>query len=128
MPRMPKFSPYGPRPRRSARLIFVWVVVLLIILALTLYLTTRDGEPSRIDAKTVADKIRGRTSLREKTSKSTSYGFPPPHKSKISVVALEYTVSNTEYRAQPDGELRFPELVALRPVIWTDIMTRRMIP
>lgn len=33
-----------------------------------------------------------------------------------------------EYRAQPYGELRFTELVTLRPVIWTDITMRRMIP
>ncbi|TRX97419.1 hypothetical protein FHL15_001697 [Xylaria flabelliformis] len=71
MPRMPKFSPYGPRPRRSARLIFGWVVVLLLIFALTFYLTTRDGEPSKIDTKVVVDKIRGRQGrFSEKTSKS----------------------------------------------------------
>lgn len=60
MPRMPKFSPYGPRPRRSARLILGWVVVLLVIFGLTFYLTTRDGEPSRINTKVVVDKMRGR--------------------------------------------------------------------
>ncbi|GAW24877.1 hypothetical protein ANO14919_144720 [Xylariales sp. No.14919] len=70
MPRMPKFSPYGPRPRRSARLVLGWVVVLALILALTFYLTSRDGEPSKVDARIVMDKIRGRgRSLREKTSR-----------------------------------------------------------
>ncbi|KAI0804955.1 hypothetical protein GGR55DRAFT_657870 [Xylaria sp. FL0064] len=70
MPRMPKFSPYGARPRRSARLVLGWVLVLALILALTFYLSARTGEPSRVDAKTVMDKMRGRGgSLREKTSR-----------------------------------------------------------
>lgn len=44
--------------------------MLLLVLALTFYLTSRNGEPSQIDAKVVMDKIRGRGgSLREKTSK-----------------------------------------------------------
>ncbi|KAJ2988570.1 hypothetical protein NUW58_g3904 [Xylaria curta] len=65
------FSPYGPRPRRSARLILGWMVVLILILALTFYLTSRDGEPSKLDTKVVMDQIRGRArSLREKTSKA----------------------------------------------------------
>ncbi|KAK5636607.1 hypothetical protein RRF57_012319 [Xylaria bambusicola] len=71
MPRMPKFSPYGARPRRSARLVFGWILVLVLILALTFYLTSRDGEPSKVDAKVVMDNLRGRAggSLREKTSR-----------------------------------------------------------
>ncbi|KAI1433205.1 hypothetical protein GGR50DRAFT_696312 [Xylaria sp. CBS 124048] len=70
MPRMPRFSPYGPRPRRSARLIFGWFLILVLILALTLYLTSRDGEPSKVDTKYVVDKLTGRQgAMREKTSK-----------------------------------------------------------
>ncbi|KAI1295808.1 hypothetical protein F5Y03DRAFT_399148 [Xylaria venustula] len=60
MPRLPGFSPYGARPKRSARLVLGWVLVLVLILALTLYLTSRDGEPSKVDAKVVFDKVRGR--------------------------------------------------------------------
>ncbi|KAI3327943.1 hypothetical protein HD806DRAFT_531276 [Xylariaceae sp. AK1471] len=70
MPRMPKFTPYGARPRRPAQLILGWVLVLVLIFALTVYLTKRDGEPSKIDTKVVLEKIRsGGGSLREKTSK-----------------------------------------------------------
>ncbi|KAI1193175.1 hypothetical protein F5X97DRAFT_50471 [Nemania serpens] len=71
MPRALKFSPYGPRPRRSARLVLVWTLVLVLILALTFYLTSRDGEPSKLDTKVVIQKLRGGGgSLREKTSKA----------------------------------------------------------
>ncbi|KAI0198762.1 hypothetical protein F4808DRAFT_462521 [Astrocystis sublimbata] len=71
MPRMPRFSPYGPRPKRSARIVMLWVAVLLLILGLTFYLTTRDGEPSRVDTKVVMEKIRGRRGpLSEKNCKS----------------------------------------------------------
>ncbi|KAJ3565700.1 hypothetical protein NPX13_g7409 [Xylaria arbuscula] len=68
---MPKFSPYGARPRRSARLVFGWVLVLLLILGLTFYFTSRNGEASKVDAKVAMDNLRGRAggSLREKTSR-----------------------------------------------------------
>ncbi|KAI1111235.1 hypothetical protein F5Y14DRAFT_454250 [Nemania sp. NC0429] len=72
MPRALNFSPYGPRPRRSARLVLLWILVLALILALTFYLTSRDGEPSKVDAEVVMQKLRGGGgSLREKTSKAT---------------------------------------------------------
>ncbi|KAI0181947.1 hypothetical protein GGR52DRAFT_61954 [Hypoxylon sp. FL1284] len=36
------YSPYGPRPRRSARLVLVWMAVLVAVLVTTFYLTTRE--------------------------------------------------------------------------------------
>ncbi|KAI1095457.1 hypothetical protein F5B19DRAFT_441684 [Rostrohypoxylon terebratum] len=45
MPRMPKFpSPYGPRPRRSAQLVIIWMVILVIALIVTFYLTSRERD------------------------------------------------------------------------------------
>ncbi|KAI0397160.1 hypothetical protein F5Y17DRAFT_416509 [Xylariaceae sp. FL0594] len=59
-PKMARFSPYGPRPRRRARLILGWVSVLVLIFMATLYFSTRDGQPSNIDAKLVLNKLAGR--------------------------------------------------------------------
>ncbi|KAI1139665.1 hypothetical protein F5Y05DRAFT_329528 [Hypoxylon sp. FL0543] len=43
MPRMPKiYSPYGPRPKRSAQLVLIWMVILVLALVATFYLTTRE--------------------------------------------------------------------------------------
>ncbi|KAI1765821.1 hypothetical protein GGR53DRAFT_488436 [Hypoxylon sp. FL1150] len=41
--RVPKiYSPYGPRPRRSAQLILIWMAILVVALVATFYLTTRE--------------------------------------------------------------------------------------
>ncbi|KAI1479471.1 hypothetical protein K445DRAFT_320438 [Daldinia sp. EC12] len=43
MARMPKlYSPYGPRPKRSAQLIAIWMVILVFALVVTFYLTSRE--------------------------------------------------------------------------------------
>ncbi|KAI1649604.1 hypothetical protein F4815DRAFT_488714 [Daldinia loculata] len=43
MPKMPKlYSPYGPRPKRSAQLIAIWMVILVFALIVTFYLTSRE--------------------------------------------------------------------------------------
>ncbi|KAI0131271.1 hypothetical protein F4814DRAFT_405445 [Daldinia grandis] len=43
MPKMPKlYSPYGPRPKRSAQLIAIWMVILVFALVVTFYLTGRE--------------------------------------------------------------------------------------
>ncbi|OTA65266.1 hypothetical protein K449DRAFT_392385 [Hypoxylon sp. EC38] len=43
MPKMPKlYSPYGPRPKRSAQLVLIWMVILVFALVATFYLTTRE--------------------------------------------------------------------------------------
>ncbi|CAJ2511118.1 Uu.00g067430.m01.CDS01 [Anthostomella pinea] len=52
-------SPYGPRPRRSARLIIMWVAVLVIIFILMFYLTSRDSEASNILASEGNGKGKG---------------------------------------------------------------------
>ncbi|XXG97705.1 hypothetical protein Hte_004012 [Hypoxylon texense] len=36
------YSPYGPRPRRSARLVLLWMAILAVALVATFYLTTRE--------------------------------------------------------------------------------------
>ncbi|KAI1333983.1 hypothetical protein F5Y15DRAFT_403394 [Xylariaceae sp. FL0016] len=61
MARMPKiYSPYGPRPRRSARLILIWVAVLLMLFLLTFYLASRENEQTTSYAKMLANKGKGR--------------------------------------------------------------------
>lgn len=41
------FSPYGPRPRRSARLVILWMVAFLTILWLTWYISSRHRERAK---------------------------------------------------------------------------------
>lgn len=43
----PLFSPYGPRPKRSAQIVLVWMAVFVGVLLLTYYLTRlrREGPP-----------------------------------------------------------------------------------
>ncbi|KAI1471928.1 uncharacterized protein F4812DRAFT_416061 [Daldinia caldariorum] len=62
MARMPKFySPYGPRPKRSAQLIAVWMAILVFALAVTFYLTGREGgatlTPSYAGMGKVVDEV-----------------------------------------------------------------------
>ncbi|KAI2632402.1 hypothetical protein GGR54DRAFT_583340 [Hypoxylon sp. NC1633] len=41
--RMPNiYSPYAPRPKRSAQLIVIWMAILVVALVVTFYLTTRE--------------------------------------------------------------------------------------
>ncbi|KAI1101896.1 hypothetical protein F4804DRAFT_314571 [Jackrogersella minutella] len=43
MSRLPKlYSPYGPRPKRSAQLVLIWMAILVVALIITFYLTTRE--------------------------------------------------------------------------------------
>ncbi|KAI1799403.1 hypothetical protein F4811DRAFT_107296 [Daldinia bambusicola] len=61
MARMPKlYSPYGPRPKRSAQLIAIWMVILVFALVVTFYLTSREGgatmTPSYAGMRKVADE------------------------------------------------------------------------
>ncbi|KAI1411690.1 hypothetical protein F5Y13DRAFT_190999 [Hypoxylon sp. FL1857] len=62
MPRMPKlYSPYGPRPKRSAQLVLIWMVIMVFALVATFYLTTREhGIMSLKDTRLVdeIDKIK----------------------------------------------------------------------
>ncbi|KAK8107672.1 uncharacterized protein PG998_009685 [Apiospora kogelbergensis] len=69
MPRI-RFSPYGPRPRRSARLVLVWMAVLSFILFVTYYLKTRQqatamSEPLA-EGLLLHDKAGGSEALRNK--------------------------------------------------------------
>jgi hypothetical protein len=45
------FSPYGPRPKRSAQLVAIWMACFTFILFVTWYLTTRHGESTKAYAK-----------------------------------------------------------------------------
>ncbi|KAI0831609.1 hypothetical protein F5Y06DRAFT_301646 [Hypoxylon sp. FL0890] len=59
MPRMPKlYSPYGPRPKRSAQLILIWMVILVLALAATFYLTTRERGATDTRLVDEIDKIK----------------------------------------------------------------------
>ncbi|KAI0376150.1 hypothetical protein F5Y04DRAFT_267049 [Hypomontagnella monticulosa] len=58
MPRMPKmYSPYGPRPKRSAQLVLIWMAILVIALVVTFYLTSRERDASYAGMK-LADEAR----------------------------------------------------------------------
>ncbi|KAK5660781.1 hypothetical protein OQA88_12148 [Cercophora sp. LCS_1] len=47
------YSPYGPKPKRSGRLVVLWMMCFLFILFGTWFLTTRHGETTRGMAKTL---------------------------------------------------------------------------
>ncbi|KAK3387231.1 hypothetical protein B0H63DRAFT_558792 [Podospora didyma] len=40
----PAFSPYGPRPKRSPKFVFLWVACFLFILFATWYMNSRHGD------------------------------------------------------------------------------------
>ncbi|OTB05417.1 hypothetical protein M426DRAFT_319954 [Hypoxylon sp. CI-4A] len=59
MPRVPKiYSPYGPRPKRSAQLVLIWMVILVVALFVTFYLTRREAGPSSYAGMRLADEAR----------------------------------------------------------------------
>ncbi|RYP45348.1 hypothetical protein DL768_008285 [Monosporascus sp. mg162] len=41
------YSPYGPRPRRSPRLVKAWIAALVLVGLLTYYVTSRHRETTR---------------------------------------------------------------------------------
>lgn len=56
--RMPQYSPYGPRPKRSAQLVVIWMVILVVALVVTFYLTTRErGAVSSYEGMRLVDKL-----------------------------------------------------------------------
>ncbi|KAK0626099.1 hypothetical protein B0T14DRAFT_509156 [Immersiella caudata] len=62
MPRKLKnmYSPYGPRPRHSARLVVLWVACFFFIVFLTWYLNSRHGgKAAEYTSKIVGVKPEG---------------------------------------------------------------------
>lgn len=59
--RVPKmYSPYGPRPRRSAQLILIWMAILVVALVATFYLTTRERGATTTSSLRVPDAKDGK--------------------------------------------------------------------
>ncbi|KAK8086909.1 hypothetical protein PG994_001883 [Apiospora phragmitis] len=51
------YSPYAPRPRRSGRLVLLWMAVLAFIIYVTYYLNTRQRAATMSAAEPLAEEI-----------------------------------------------------------------------